>query len=109
MLAAEDFRLSLWHGNGVWLKGHSDTWYGEDLLRFVRRARGLLRTHQAAFNGAAEPLVASPHPWVAVNRFTGGGATVYTLFNTSYRTARFRFAGRELALAPRGVDVIPAE
>ncbi len=105
-LSLEDFRLSLWHGNGVWLKGRSETWYGEETLAFLRRAHGLLKRHAAAFNGQADPMVASPHPFVAVNRFRGGGQTVYTLFNVSYRTARFRFEGRTLALGPRQVLVL---
>ena len=105
-LSPEDFRLSLWHANGLWLKGHSDTWYGEDLLAFVRRARGLLKQHAAAFTGTADPLVESPNPAVFVNRFRGGGETVYTLFNASYRTVRFRFAGAERTLGPRDVDVV---
>ncbi len=105
-LAAEDFRLSLWHGNGLWLKGHSDTWYGEDLLAFVRRSHGLLKTHTAAFSGQAEPLVESPHPAVFINRFRGGGETVYTLFNASYRTVRFQCHGKERTLGPRDVEVI---
>jgi len=102
---AEEFRLSLWHGNGAWLKGHSETWYGEELLAFVRRAREILHQHAAAFAGAADPLVDSPHPAVLVNRFRGRGETVYTLFNASYRTVRFPFTGRERTLAPRDVDV----
>ncbi len=105
-LSPEDFRLSLWHGNGVWLKGHSDTWYGEDLLAFLQRARQILRRHRAAFGGEAEPLVASPHPAVFIHRFTGGGETVYTLWNASFRTVRFSFLGRERTLGPRDVDVV---
>jgi Domain of unknown function (DUF6259) len=105
-LAAEDFRLSLWHGNGAWLKGRADTWYGDDLLRFIRRAHALLKQHAAAFSGAADPLVASPHPAVFINRFRGGGKTVYTLFNASYRTVRFAFLERERTLGPRDVDVV---
>ncbi len=105
-LPAEDFRLSLWHGNGLWLKGHADTWYGEDLLRFVRRAHGILKKHAASFAGTADPLVASPHPAVFVNRFRGEEETVYTLFNASYRTVRFSFQGRERTLPPRDVDVV---
>jgi len=105
VLAAEDFRVSLWHGNGVWLKGHSESWYGEDVLAFLRRAREILKRHAGAFAGTADPLVESPHPAVFVNRFTGGGETVYTLFNASYGTARFRFLGRERTLGPRDVDV----
>ncbi len=105
-LTAEDFRLSLWHGNGLWIKGHSDTWYGADLLAFMRRSHGLLKQHAAAFAGAADPLVESPHPAVFINRFRGGQETVYTLFNASYRTLHFRFQGKERALGPRDVDVI---
>ncbi|MBI4891791.1 MAG: hypothetical protein HY821_14290 [Acidobacteria bacterium] len=105
-LPADDFRLSLWHGNGLWLKGHSTTWYGAGLLAFIRKAHALLQAHAAAFAGEAEPLVESPHPSVFINRFRGGGETVYTLFNASYRTARFRFQGRDRALAPRDVDVV---
>ncbi|HWB97548.1 MAG TPA: DUF6259 domain-containing protein, partial [Bryobacteraceae bacterium] len=105
-LSAEDIRLSLWHGNGLWLKGHSDTWYGESLLAFLRRAHELLKQHAEAFAGEAEPLVESPHPAVYVNRFRGRQETVYTLFNASYRTARFRFQGQERVLGPREVDVV---
>jgi hypothetical protein len=106
VLSGEDFRLSLWHGNGVWLKGHSDTWYGSDLLAFIRRAHSILKENAGAFGGIAEPLVDSPHPAVCINRFTGGGKTVHTLFNASYRTVRFQFGGEERTLGPREVDVV---
>jgi hypothetical protein len=102
----EDFRLSLWHGNGVWLKGHSETWYGTELLAFIRRARQILKQHAAAFSGAADLLVDSPHPAIFINRFRGGRQTVYTLFNASYRTVRFSFQGKDRTLAPRDVDVV---
>lgn len=105
-LPPEDFRLSLWHGNGAWLKGHSDTWYGPELLASLRRARWLLKEYAAAFAGQAEPLVDSPHPAVVMNRFRGGGRTVCTLFNTSFRTVRFSLAGRQRVLGPRDVDVV---
>ncbi|HWQ52121.1 MAG TPA: DUF6259 domain-containing protein [Bryobacteraceae bacterium] len=105
-LPAEDFRLSLWHGNGLWLKGHAETWYGEDLLQFIRRSRAILKEHAAAFGGTADPLVASTHPAVFINRFSGDQETVYTLFNASYRTVRFSFQGRERTLGPRDVDVV---
>lgn len=106
VLSADDIRLSLWHGNGMWLKGHSETWYGADLLEFIRRAHRWLKKHAAAFGGTADPMVESPHPAVFVNRFRGGGETVYTVFNASYRTVRFTFLGRERLLGPRDVDVI---
>jgi len=105
-LSLEDFRLSLWHGNGVWLKGRSETWYGEEVLAFLRRARAWLKGYSAAFNGQADPLVASPHPAVLINRFRGGGRTLYTLLNSSYRTVRFSFQDRPIELAPREVTVL---
>jgi hypothetical protein len=106
VLSPEDFRLSLWHGNGAWLKGDADTWYGEELLVFLRKAHQLLKQHARAFTGEAEPLVASPHPAVFINRFAGGGETVYTLFNASYRTAQLTFHGRRFSIAPRDVEVV---
>ena len=107
-LPAEDFRLSLWHGNGLWLKGHARTWYGEKTLAWIQKAHALLKDHADAFAGPAEPLVASPHPSVFINRFGEGPNAVYTLFNASYRTARFTFQGREFALGPRDVAVAEA-
>lgn len=106
ILSAEDFRYSFWMGDGVWLKGRSDTWYGQDILAFLRWAHPLLRRHAAAFAGAAEPLVPSPDPQILINAFHGGGETVYTLFNGSYATKRVDFHGRQLTLSPRGVDLV---
>lgn len=105
-LPAEDFRLSLWHGDGMWLKGRPRTWYGERDLAWIRKAHALLKEHADAFAGPAEPLVESPHPAVFINRFGEGEGAVYTLFNASYRTARLTFRGRALALAPRDVEVV---
>lgn len=108
-LSAEEIRLSLWHGNGLWLKGDSRTWYGEKTLAWIREAHAALKTHAEAFAGPAEPLVASPHPSVFINRFGDGPKTVHTLFNASYRTARFSFQGRDYVLAPRDVTVAAPE
>ncbi|AMV40767.1 DUF6259 domain-containing protein [Planctomyces sp. SH-PL62] len=108
VLPWEDFRLSLWHGNGLWLKGHAESWYGDDLLAWLRRAHGLLKAHAEAFAGPAEPLVDSPHPAVFINRFGVAPKVVHTLFNASYRTVRFPFEGRERTLAPRDVMVVEA-
>jgi hypothetical protein len=105
-LPAEDMRLSLWHGNGAWLKGHVETWYGEENLAFLRRAHELLLRHADAFAGQAEPLVASPNPEVWINRFEGKTETVFTLFNASYRTVRMTFEGREVTIGPREVEVV---
>jgi hypothetical protein len=106
ILSAEDFRFSFWHGDGVWLKGRSDTWYGEDILGFLRWAHPLLLKHAAAFSGEAEPLIDSPDPHILINQFRGGSEVVYTLFNNSYETRRLTFHGRTIALPPRGVDLV---
>ena len=90
----------------MWLKGRSDTWYGDDLLAFIQRARRELKDHAAAFRGAADPLASSPDPAILVNRFAGGGETVYTLFNSSYRTVQFTFQGAHRTIAPREVEVV---
>lgn len=105
-LGVEDFRLSFWHGNGVWLKGHSESWYSPEVRTFLRWAHGELVAHAGAFGGRAEPLVEGPAAGVFVNRFTGGGEVVWTLFNAGYRTVRFRFGGREMVMGPRAVDVV---
>jgi hypothetical protein len=106
ILSAEDFRFSFWHGDGVWLKGRSDTWYGQDILDFLRWAHPLLLKHAAAFSGEAEPLIDSPDPHILINQFRGGGEVVYTLFNNTYETRRLTFRGRAITLPPRGVDLI---
>ena len=106
ILSAEDFRFSFWHGDGVWLKGRSDSWYGQDILDFLRWAHPLLLKHAAAFGGEAEPLIDSSDPHVLINQFRGGGEVVYTLFNNSYETRRLKFRGRAITLAPRGVDLV---
>ena len=106
ILSAEDFRFSFWHGDGVWLKGRSDTWYGQDILDFLRWAHPLLLKHAAAFAGEAEPLIDSPDPPILINQFRGGGEVVYTLFNNTYETRRLNFRGKPIALPPRGVDLV---
>jgi hypothetical protein len=106
VLSQEDFRLSLWHGNGAWLKGILETWYGDEIVAFLKRSRQLLQENAAAFAGQAEPLVDSPDPGIFINRFQGGGRTVFTLFNATYRTKRFVFQRQAMVLGPREVEVV---
>jgi hypothetical protein len=106
ILSAEDFRYAFWMGDGVWLKGRSNTWYGQNILDFLRWAHPLLHQHAAAFAGDAEPLISSPDSQILINSFRGGGEVVYTLFNDSYTTKQFDFHGRQFALPPRGVDLL---
>jgi len=106
ILSPEDFRYAFWMGDGVWLKGRSDTWYGQDILTFLKWAHPLLHRHAAAFAGNAEPLINSPDSEVFINSFSGGGETVYTLLNGSYATKRFVFHGRQFILPPREVNLL---
>ena len=106
ILSAEDFRFAFWQGDGIWLKGRADTWYGQDILDFLRWAHPLLLAHAAAFAGEADPLIDSPDSHILINRFHGAGETVYTLFNNTYETRKFNFHGRSLVFAPRGVQLI---
>lgn len=106
ILSAEDFRFSFWHGDGVWLKGRSDSWYGQDILDFLRWAHPQLLKHAAAFAGEGEPLIDSPDSHILINQFRGGGEVVYTLFNNSYETRRLTFHGRTKTLPPREVDLV---
>jgi hypothetical protein len=77
LLSAEDFRLALWHGYGVWLKGHSDTWYGPEILDLLRKHQPFLLQHAAAFSGTADPLIPSPDYRILINRFSAPADTVY--------------------------------
>lgn len=106
ILSAEDFRFAFWHGDGIWLKGRADTWYGQDILDFLRWAHPLLLKHAAAFAGESDPLIDSSDPHILINRFVGGGETVYTFFNDTYETRHFNFHGSRLDFPPRGVQLI---
>jgi hypothetical protein len=106
ILSAEDFHFAFWHGDGIWLKGRADTWYGQDILEFLRWAHPLMLKHSAAFAGAADPLIGTSDPHILINRFRGGGETVYTLLNGTYETRHFKFHGREFVFPPRGVQLV---
>ncbi len=106
ILSAEDFRFAVWQGDGIWLKGRADTWYGQDILDFLRWAHPLLLKHAAAFAGESDPFIDSPDPHILINRFVGGGETVYTFFNDTYETRHLTFRGRRLNFPPRGIQLI---
>lgn len=106
ILSAEDYRFSFWHGDGIWLKGRADTWYGKDILEFLNWAHPLLLKHAAAFAGEADPLIDSSDPHILINRFRGGGETVYTLLNNTYETRHYSFHGKQLTFDPRGVQLV---
>lgn len=108
LLSAEDFRLAAWQGDGVWLKGRTETWYGDDILHLLRKQRPFFLRHAAAFAGKADPLIPTPDDRILINRFSATGDTVYTIFNRSYGTVAFSFLGQDRKLGPRAVAFIAA-
>lgn len=56
---------------------------------FLRKALRILRQHADAFASAdVEPLVSTAAPGLFANRFSGPGETVWTVYNSNYRTLR---------------------
>ncbi len=77
------------NGEGYWLGGGTSDTYCEDAHQFLRDVWRITHQHTAAFCSTdVEPLVPTLVPTVYANRFTGGGETVWTLFNADYRTVR---------------------
>ncbi|NSW57090.1 MAG: hypothetical protein HPY44_13845 [Armatimonadetes bacterium] len=77
------------NGEGLWTHGGTTGFYCEDAHQFLRGAFAIQHEHRAAFCADdVEPLVPTLVPTVYANRFTGGGETVWTLFNAGYRTFR---------------------
>jgi len=58
-------------------EGRSDSWYGQDILESCAGAPTVTQGMLPAFAGEAEPLVSSPDPHILINRFRGGGETVF--------------------------------
>jgi hypothetical protein len=88
-LTATDMKKSFFHANGLWLKGHAESWYPGEVREFVRRTHAVLRAHSQTFQSRdAEPLVRTRNTAVLANRFSSSGETIYTLYNESYRTVR---------------------
>ena len=77
------------NGEGLWTHGGTTGFYCEDARQFLRKAFAIQHEHRAAFcSDDVEPLVPTLVPAVYANRFTGGGETVWTLFNAGYQTFR---------------------
>jgi hypothetical protein len=84
-----DMKKSFFHANGLWLKGHAESWYPAEAREFVRKTHAVLRAHSGTFQSRnAEPLVETLNTAVLANRFSSSGETIYTLYNESYRTVR---------------------
>lgn len=88
-LTVADMKKSFFHANGLWLKGHAESWYSAAVREFIRRTHAVLRAHSGTFHSRdAEPLVETLNTAVVANRFSTSDETIYTLYNESYRTVR---------------------
>lgn len=88
-LTVADMKKSFFHANGLWLKGHAESWYSAEVREFIRRTHAVLRAHSGTFHSRdAEPLVETLNTAVVANRFSTSDETIYTLYNESYRTVR---------------------
>ncbi len=88
-LTAADMKTSFFLANGLWLKGHAESWYPAEVREFIRRTHAVLRAHSGTFHSRdAEPLIETLNTAVLANRFRTPGETIYTLYNESYRTVR---------------------
>jgi hypothetical protein len=88
-LTVVDMKKSFFHANGLWLKGHAESWYPAEAREFIRRTHAVLRAHSGTFQSRdAEPLVETLNTAVLANRFSSRSETIYTLYNESYRTVR---------------------
>ncbi len=88
-LTAADMKKSFFHANGLWLKGHAESWYPPEVREFIRGTHAVLRAHSTTFQSCdTDPLVPTLNQAVLANRFSSAGETVFTLYNESYRTVR---------------------
>lgn len=80
----DGFKLALFNGTAI----YSLAWgHDQETFALLRKMDEILEAHEAAFGDPAPtPLVPTAHRAVVANRFVGGGETVYTLWNDSYRT-----------------------
>ncbi len=116
-MTTADMKKSFFLGNGLWLKGHAESWYPPEVREFIRRTHAVLREHSATFQSRdAEPLAATVNPAVLANRFASAGETIYTFYNEGYRTARGTILrlpdalrGREWTDLLSGQPVAPCE
>lgn len=81
-------KYPFFNGEGYYMTGTYAA--ADDNARgFLRKALRLLREHADAFTSTdVEPLVPTLAPGLFANRFSGPGETVWTIFNSNYRTLR---------------------
>ena len=82
-------KFPFFNGEGYWLGGGTEGTYDAEAHEFLTKAFAILHDNEDAFcSDDVEPLTPTLVPTVYANRFSGGGRTVWTLFNADFRTVR---------------------
>lgn len=82
----DDLHRCIFHGEALWLKGRSDSWYSAGFRRTAARAYPVLHKHAATFRSPdCEPLVPTLLDEVYANRFTRPEEIVITVYNGGFR------------------------
>ena len=94
-------RRVFFNGDGIWLEGPLSIakWFPPEVRKLISKTHRLLRTHRDAFCSMdVAPLVPTRHESLLANRFSAGGKTVWTLYNSSAKP----LSGELLAIARTG-------
>ena len=84
-------KYPFFNGDGYYLTGAELDGYDEHSCAFLTRVFKIQHEHADAFRSTdVEPLVSTELAGLYANRFSGGAKTVWTLWNSNYRTARGR-------------------
>jgi hypothetical protein len=91
-------KFPFFNGDGTWLQNPVPDGFSTDARDFLRKSFTVLHRYSAAFTSRdVAPLVPTLTPAIYANRFTGGGHTVWTLYNAGWQT----FRGPALAVLAR--------
>jgi hypothetical protein len=83
----DDLHRMVFHGQGPWLKGRGESWFTSELRAFAGEAFRMFAEHGEVFRSAdCEPLVATLQSELHANRFSAGGKTICTLYNSGDST-----------------------
>jgi hypothetical protein len=77
------------NGEGIWLEGPADKWFTPEVLSFISKMHGVMRTYKDCFTSLAPvPLVPTGHKMVFANQFPGNRRILWTLFNANDSAVR---------------------
>jgi len=83
----QSLKQVFFNGEGVWLSGTASEWFTPETLAFIRKMNQVLRDHADAFTSSEPyPLYPTLSEGVYANMFPASGKTVWTLYNSNYRS-----------------------